>query len=221
MSDEYLMTGSFGLDNDAWQTRFYDEDLPADWRAAFYSTLLRSVYLSPREWRKAVENDWIDEVDENFRFVLHARSADDIRELAGQKVDFTARVAGAVLEYRDSDEDRPRKNKIEELQKLFPVCLDAGPVDYAECGMDKICDSLAVCSVWYPSVQTEPLPSGDFLVTLISDETLPAQREIVTTIEQWMTGQRRARRAGLYNINQNDAPIRAQETRILVELMGV
>ncbi|GBE08507.1 MAG TPA: hypothetical protein ENG90_00375 [Gammaproteobacteria bacterium] len=218
MSDENLMTGSFGLDNDDWQTIFYDEGLPHDWRAAFYSTSLCSVYLPPHEWRKAVENDWTDEVDEDFRFVLQAQSADDLRELTGQKVDFSALVAGVVLEYKYSDEERPRKNEIEELQKLFPVCLDAGPVDHAECGMDKICDSLAVCSVWYPSVQTEPLPSGDFLVTLISNETLPAQRVILTEIEQWMAGQRRA---GLFNTCENDAPIRAQETRILAELMGV
>jgi len=218
MSEEYLMTGSLGLDNDAWQTSFYDEDLPTEWRAAFYSTLLRSAYLLPHEWRKAVENDWIDEVDEEFRFVLHLQSADDIRELTRQKVDFTDRVAGVVLECKDSDEERPQKNEIEELQKLFPVCLDAGPVDYAGCGIDQICDSLGVSGVWYPSVQTRPLPSGDFLVTLISDETLAVQREIVTEIGQWMSGQRRA---GLFNINEKDAPIRAQETRILAELMGV
>ena len=218
MSEEYLMTGSLGLDNDAWQTSFYDEGLPAEWRAAFYSTLLRSVYLPPHEWRKAVENDWIDEVDEEFRFVLHAQSADDVRELAGQKIDFTDRVAGVVLEYKGRDEEGSQRNEIEELQELFPVCLDAGPVDYAGCGIDQICDSLGVSSVWYPSAQNRPLPSGDFLVTLISDETLAAQREIVTEIEQWMAGQRRA---GLFNTTEKDAPIRAQETRILAELMGV
>ena len=218
MNEEYLMTGSLGLDNDAWQTGFYDDDLPADWRAAFYSTLLRSVYLLPHEWRKAVENDWIDEVDEEFRFVLHAQSANDIRELSGLKVDFAARVAGVVLEYKNSDEDGPPGNEIEALKKLFPVCLDAGPVDYAECAIDKICDSLGVCSVWYPSAQTKPLPSGDFLVALISDETLPQQREIVSEIGQWMTGKRCA---GLFNTNKKNAPVRAQETRILAELMGI
>lgn len=218
MSDEYLMIGSFGLDNDAWQTSFYEEGLPVDWRAAFYSTLLRSVYLPVHEWRKAIEDDLFDEVDEEFRFVLHVRSADTVRELARQKVDFTARLAGLVLEYKGNDEKRPRKTEIEALQKLFPICLDAGPVDYAGCGMDKICDSIGVCSVWYPSVQPKPLPSGNFLVTLISDETLPVQREIVTEIQQWMTGQRRA---GLFHTSENDAPKRAQETRILTELMGV
>ena len=110
MNEEYLMTGSLGLDNDAWQTAFYDDDLPADWRAAFYSTLLRSVYLLPHEWHKAIENDWVDEVDEEFRFVLHAQSANDIRELSGLKVDFAAHVAGVVLEYKNSDEER-RKDK--------------------------------------------------------------------------------------------------------------
>ncbi|MEA1888517.1 MAG: hypothetical protein U9N50_01875 [Pseudomonadota bacterium] len=218
MNEVYLMTGSFGLDNDAWQARFYDDELPPDWRAAYYSTLLRSVYLPRQEWRKAIENNWIDEVDEEFRFVLNLQSADDISELISQQADFTARVAGVVLEYRDSNEERPGKNEIEALRKLFPVCLDAGPVDFSECGIDQICDSFGICSVWYPSVQTKPLPSGDFLVALISDETLPMQREIVSEIEQWMTGQRRA---GLFNTSEKNAPVNAQETRILAELMGV
>lgn len=218
MNEEYLMTGSLGLDNDLWQTSFYDDDLPADWRAAFYSTLLRSVYLLPHEWRKAAENDWVDEVDEGFRFVLHAQSSDDIRQLSELQQDFKDLVAGVVLEFKDNNVEKVNKSEIEELQKLFPLCLDAGAVDYAECGIDKVCESLAVCSVWYPAIQPEPLSSGDYLVTLISDEALPVQREIVTKIEQWMAG---TRRAGLYNTSEKDAPIRAQETRILAELMGV
>jgi hypothetical protein len=218
MSEEYLMTGSLGLDNDLWQTSFYDDDLPADWRASFYSTLLRSVYLLPHEWRKAVEDDWVDEVDEGFRFVLHAQSSDDIRDLTELKQDFIALVAGVVLESKGNDDDSVHKSEIEEIQKLFPVCLDAGAVDYAECGIGKVCERLAVCSVWYPAAQSKPLSSGDFLVTLISDETLPVQKEIVTEIEQWMTG---TRRAGLFNTSEKDAPLRAQETRILAELMGV
>jgi len=212
------MTGSFGLDNDAWQTSFYDEDLPHDWRAAFYSTSLRSVYLPPHEWRKAVENDWIDEVDEEFRFVLQAQSADELKEIAGLSKEFIDLVAGVVLEHKESDEERALKSEIEKSQKLYPVCLDAGPVDYNKSGIDKICDNIGTGCVWYPSVQPEPLPSGDFLVTLISEEKLPEQREIVTAIEQWMIG---IRRAGLFNTSEKDAPVRAQETRILTELMGV
>jgi hypothetical protein len=64
MNEEYLMTGSFGLDVDDWQGNFYDDDLPVDWRAASYSILLRSVLLPEQEWQKAVEQNWVEEVDE-------------------------------------------------------------------------------------------------------------------------------------------------------------
>jgi len=218
MSDVYLMTGSFGLDKDDWQTSFYDDDLPPDWRAAFYSTLLRSVYLAPNEWRLAVENNWVDEVDEGFRIVLQAQTADDTREISGLNNAFAKLVAGVVLDYKVGTDEGLPKDEIKALQKRFPVCLDAGPEDYAECGIEKICDDLELAAVWYPADQAEPLASGDFLVTLINDEALPAQREIVTEIGQWMKGQRLA---GLFNTSPKDAPIRAQETRILAELMGV
>ena len=35
---------------------------------------------------------------------------------------------------------------------------------------------------------------------------------------QWMSGHRRA---ALFNTSSKDAPLRAQETRVLAELMGV
>jgi hypothetical protein len=224
MSEEYLMTGSFGLDVDAWQGRFYDDDLPTDWRPAFYSTLLRSVLLPQSEWCKAVNQDWIDEVDEEFRFVLYIASPATgdfsclVKELSQLPAGFAAQVVGVVLQCSPELVTSENETVIKELQQLFPLCLDAGTVDYAESGMDVLCDRLGVACVWYPAAQTEPLSSGDFLVTLINQETLPEQRVVVTELEKWMSGQRRA---GLFNTNMEDAPLRAQETRILTELMGV
>ncbi len=225
MNEEYLMIGSFGLDVDAWQGGFYDDQLPADWRVASYSTLLRSVLLPQAEWQKAVRENWINEVDEDFRFVLYAESAVNdkvlsslVKEFSALPADFSVQVAGIVLQYQPPLAPSGNEAYIKEIQSLFPLCLDAGKVDTSKSGMDVFCDSLGLSCVWYPAVQTKPLPSGDFLVTLINQETLPEQREIVTQIDHWMSGQRRA---GLFNTNKEDAPLRAQETRILAELMGV
>lgn len=225
MSEEYLMIGSFGLDVDAWQGGFYDDELPEDWRAASYSTLLRSVLLPQAEWQKALIEDWIDEVDEEFRFVLYAESSANnkifsglVKELSVLPADFSAQVAGVVLQFQPELIFSDNEAYLKEIQQLFPLCLDAGKVDNSKSGMDVFCDSLGLSCVWYPAVQTEPLPSGDFLVTLISQETLQEQREIVSQIDHWMSGKRRA---GLFNTNEDDAPLRAQETRILAELMGV
>lgn len=224
MSEEYLMTGSFGLDIDAWQGDFYDDDLPPDWRAASYSTLLRSVLLPDREWHKAVEMNWIEEVDKEFRFVLYTeiRNASDLKSLIKRfrtlPEDFSAQLAGVVVKIEPATAESINISMINELSQMYPLSLDVGKVPYAVSGMDVYCDRAGVAAVWYPAAQSKPMAGGNFLVTLINQETLPEQREIVRKIDEWMTGQRRA---GLFNTNKKDAPIRAQETRILAELMGV
>jgi len=224
MSEEYLMTGSFGLDVDAWQGSFYDDDLPSEWRIASYSTLFRSVLLPQEEWRRAIDHHWIDEVDEEFRFVLYANSpaANDpqalLNELSSLPGAFSAQVAGLVLHYDSGSDMNEMSITILKLKALFPVCLDAGMDDYSSSGVDVMCQKAQVSSVWYPAAQAAPLPSGDLLVALIDQQTLPQQREVVEKIDNWMSGKRSA---GLFNMNKNDAPLRAQETRILAELMGV
>lgn len=224
MSEEYLMTGSFGLDVDAWQGSFYDDDLPPEWRAASYSTLLRSVLLPQKEWRRAIKNNWVDEVDEEFRFVLYSNSPTEndlqalIDELSSLPGAFSAQVAGLVLQYDSGSTNNEMISKILDLKELFPVCLDAGMDDYSSSGIDVICQKARISSVWYPAAQAVPLPSGDFLVALIDQQTLPEQKKVVAEIDSWMSGECSA---GLFNTNKNDAPLRAQETRILAELMGV
>ncbi len=212
MSEEYLMAGSYGLDKDNWQPGFYDDALPPDWRAAYYSTLLRCVYLPPAEWYKAVSEDWVAEVDEDFRFILQAETDDHVSELTRIPADFRKLVAGVVVNAE------VEKNRLQQLQKLYTVCLDAGAAEYSETGIKEKCSRFDVSCVWYPSTQSHPLDAGSLLIALFSNETLKEQREIVKKIEQWMAG---SRRAGLFNTREKDAPERAQETRILIELMGV
>ena len=223
MSDEYLMTGSFGLDVDDWQGNFYDDDLPADWRAAYYSTLLRSVLLPHAEWRRAIKENVIDEVDEDFRFVLYLEQGEEglssvVEELSAVPMKFASQVAGVVLACSPEHLFSQGEDAVKELLQFFPLCLDAGKVEYEKSGMDIFCESVGVAAVWYPSIQAKPLPSGDFLVALISEESLTEQRKIVEVLGGWMSGHRRA---GLFNTSMQDAPLRAQETRVLTELMGV
>jgi hypothetical protein len=226
MTTEYLMTGAVGIDNDAWQSVFYDDDLPADWRIAYYSSLLRSVLLPQHEWSKAVDQRWYEEVDEGFHFVLYANSdeAGDmtgvVNELEALPDKFSARIAGAVLKPAATspaqvDELRPL---IERVNSRYPVAIDAGgdvPVDPL---LETCCVEENISLVWYPGSQEEPGQPGKLLVTLIDSQTLREQREIIEKIRDWMAG---GRMAGLFNISPEAAPVNAQETRVLAELMGV
>ena len=122
------MTGSFGLDVDRWQGSFYDDDLPSDWRAASYSTQLRSVLLPQSEWRSAVRDNWIDEVDDAFRFVLycslpsgHMEQRKVIAELASIPVRFSDQVAGLVVEFDSATKESELESLAGRLRELFPL----------------------------------------------------------------------------------------------------
>ena len=176
------------------------------------------------EWQKALTENWIDDVDKEFRFVLHAQlAADDdsdsklLAELDGLPENFSAQVAGIVL-VCDPDSVRRHRQAVKSISRQFPVCIDAGRVDFSSSGIEAFCSQEEVSAAWYPAVQPSPLPSGNILIALISDETLPEQRKIISEIDDWISG---SRRAGLFNTSYKDAPVKAQETRILAELMGV
>ena len=221
MHDDYLMTGCYGVDNDTWQGVFYDDDLPGEWRIAFYSTLLRSVLLPVNEWHMAIDQDWAAEVDDDFRFLLQIDDEVDdsaiITELAELPEEFSSRVAGVVVSC-DASNIANRKALIQAIRKLYPVCVDTGAQDSPGPEIEEYCRSENLSRAWYPAQQASPLPAGDLLVTFISGESLPEQRDIISQIAGWLNERRSA---GLINTSAQDAPVRAQETRVLAELMGV
>lgn len=215
--NDYLMVGTVGLDVDAWQGGFYDEDLPADWRAASYSSLLRSVLLPEHEWKKAIEEDWAGDVDEEFRFVLRAGLA-DIETLRTLPEDLGERVAGVIVEIPSMPVSSKDRDALSRLAEQVPICLDAAPGSQHGDDVEALCGQLDLSRVWYPSVQDAPLESGSLLVVILSDEDLSQQREIVSVLDAWMND---SRTAGIFHASTGNAPVSAQQTRLLAEMMGV
>lgn len=226
MHHEQLLVGTVGLDVDDWQGVFYDADLPRDWRAAYYSTLLRGVMLPAREWREAVVAQWVDEVDTGFRFVLQL-SADIVtlpalvaatRELAALPAGFAAQVAGIVLPVDVGRGLLDWQDALKNLQTLFPLCLDAGGHDVSGSPLAANCREADLALAWYPALSAQPEPAGNFMVAYLHDEDLPRQRAVIEQLGDWM-GEERG--AGLFQQAVKQAPLRAQETRQLAELLGV
>ena len=219
MSDieDYLMVGTVGVDVDAWQGGFYDEDLPEDWRMASYSSLLRSVLVPPGEMARAIGQGWADEVDDEFRFVLRV-GMDDIDLLKALPAALERRTAGCVVELADASLGDELRDRIRDLNRTMPVCLDSAGEALADTDLDDLCGQLGLARVWYPSRQDAPLAQGGILVAIIDEADLPGQRRIVEMLDGWMAG---SRPAGLFHALSDDAPERAQQTRLLAEMMGV
>ena len=67
--------GAVGWNHPGWPEAFYPEEMPEDWRLAFYNTQFRCVYLDRAAWADRAPElwaQWAEETQEAFRFVLEA-----------------------------------------------------------------------------------------------------------------------------------------------------
>ena len=83
----HCLLGAIGWDHDSWVGGFYPDDMPPEWRLAFYNTAFSCVYLAHEEWAgRDLQTlaGWVADTREAFRFVLEAdpaglRDSDKIR----------------------------------------------------------------------------------------------------------------------------------------------
>lgn len=72
--DEYVVyLGTRDWRHEPWVGGFYPEDMPEDWRFAFYATQFSCVWLEAAQWRGAAPDEvrtWLEEAPEGFRFLL-------------------------------------------------------------------------------------------------------------------------------------------------------
>ena len=70
--ESFLRVGTCGWDLPHWQNSFYPDDLPQDWRLAYYANEFSAVLVPASIWQAEQVNleDWADEVGQGFRFYL-------------------------------------------------------------------------------------------------------------------------------------------------------
>ncbi|WP_333841466.1 DUF72 domain-containing protein [Pelomicrobium sp.] len=70
--------GAIGWEHPHWVGSFYPEDLPAEWRLAYYNQWFDCVLVPASRWRAATEEEmigWREDTLARFRFVLEAGPA--------------------------------------------------------------------------------------------------------------------------------------------------
>lgn len=76
----YLYSGTVGWTGSDQFCAFYPEDMPEDWKLAYYNTQFRCVYLPVNIWAHFKEADISvlhDETRDGFRFVLGRSTEND------------------------------------------------------------------------------------------------------------------------------------------------
>ncbi|MDW8322566.1 MAG: hypothetical protein RMK60_00545 [Burkholderiales bacterium] len=110
--DYAVYLGAQGFAHAAWVGAFYPDDLPEDWRFAYYASQFRAVFLphplwtliAPTQWQA-----WVQDCQPTFRFVLEAGPAGGeagvIADLLGQRLGAVAQRDDPRLLWFDAGSD--------------------------------------------------------------------------------------------------------------------
>lgn len=72
-SEKRVLLGAKGWLWPEWEQGFYPEDMPPEWRLAFYNTQFDCVFLSADQWRRIsgeLLNQWHEDTRDAFLFLL-------------------------------------------------------------------------------------------------------------------------------------------------------
>lgn len=112
--------GAHGWQHPAWAEAFYPDDMPEEWRLAFYNTQFRCVFLDRALWQAATPEVWAaraEETQEGFRFVLEASGdascdAAMARALGGRAVFVESAEAAGLLWFDAASDLRALADRI-------------------------------------------------------------------------------------------------------------
>lgn len=224
---EELMVGTIGWDHDDWVGGFYPDDLPDDWRFAYYSNDYRAVlatadHLRPENIAQNIE--WIEDCDDVFRFIIEIPQSivadsrsESLQNFINELAPLASRIGGFLFSTGDDGEDGVRllKSKVELLQPLGPLCMDlTGGSEIPASLLDVIQEyNIGLC--WHPDRHDAPRPGGALLLALSSEDDAKGQRQLIESLEQWM--QQSNGLAGLFL----ESPDAANQARIVAEMLGI
>ncbi|MDD5367141.1 MAG: hypothetical protein PHR30_17530 [Gallionellaceae bacterium] len=85
MSKHSFLLGAADWCGPGWHRNFYPEDMPLEWRLAYYNTQFPCVWLPYAVWGRITlraAEEWLNDTREGFRFLLEADEAEADHEKA-------------------------------------------------------------------------------------------------------------------------------------------
>jgi uncharacterized protein YecE (DUF72 family) len=224
---EELMVGTIGWDHDSWVGNFYPDDLPDDWRFAYYSNDYRAVLATANHFTEADKetvSEWVEDCDEAFGFVvevpqicLNTAGVDSLQVFLGDIESLHSRTRGFLLSLVETTSQMVAQlqPRIELLQEFGPVCIDFENESESSDRLIQLMAEYNLGSCWHPETSETPRVGGALMLALSDEEDPRRQRKIIETLEQWM--QQGNGVAGLFL----ESPEAASQARIIAEMLGV
>lgn len=222
---EELMVGTNGWNHSQWVGDYYTDDLPDDWRFAYYSNDYRSV-LVPADHisSNAAVSEWAEDCDEAFRFVVEIPKNCLLNEDETLLQSFLQRIASLrshlagfylSLDKINNNEVALLQTRVGLLQQHGPLCIDC---DHNAMGSDQLNQLVANHDIglcWHPASSKLPTEGGALMLMLSDEDGAKAQRHLIEALEKWM--QQSHGLAGLFL----HTPAAASQARIIAEMLGV
>ena len=186
-----LRVMAHGWDFPAWVNAFYPEDLPADWRLAYYANEFRGVLVPDACWRASPPADlgsWFEDLAEPFEVYLEWRS-----EMPAERVDLVRRaLPDGLLKGVLAAEGVP-----------VPADLPAWRIDDAG-------------NCWRPDGSRA---DGLGLLTIEMGEE-PSPRDLRALLEEFLAASRGRSRATLVVTGQTPSFRAMRDLEVMAHLMG-
>lgn len=224
---EELMVGTLGWDYDEWVENYYSDDLPDDWRFAYYSNDHRSVLVPADHIKldvKDAASEWAEDCDEEFRFVVeipknHLLAADEatLQSYVKSIASLQSHLAGFYISLGSitKQEIALLQTRVSQLQKKGPLCIDYDRASEASDALRSFASENNIGVCWHADVDSKPATGGSLMLTLSDEQNPKAQRTIIEALEEWM--QQSNGIAGLFL----KTPAAASQARIIAEMLGI
>lgn len=212
------MIGTYGYDCAEWNTTYYPEMLPHDWRFCFFSNQFRAVLIPGEVLRNidaATIAQWREDSDPKFRFVLEvgADQAPEIERLMQMLIPLGAQVAGWILSNNTTASDTAIRAL---ASTTLPIAVDTSAAEFAR--LRTAFPAVRLTRVWRPTQEEfGSQEHAGFTVALVDRIEM---RSLRVLLERLRTGVAQGDTAGLFFLPSAQAPRLAQEARVLTELMG-
>ncbi len=215
-----ILVGARGWDHPSWLGEFYPEDLPEDWRLAYYANAFRSVLVPAQVLVRVHESafaGWVEDVPAGFRFYLEV-STELVAAYAGESAPFVERigplaalVGGVVLRPSDGRDDAGGLRAwATALAGGFPVSL------WPQAGI--AASFPGVGRSWEPG--QSPDFGGDRGCFGVVHSATPDPRELRAQVEAFMAWAGDCVQAMLCFRDAPHVPEQMTRARVIAELLG-
>lgn len=184
-----IIVAAYGWSFPDWCGNFYPEDLPEDWRLAYYSNEFRAVVVPASAWSGddvlEVER-WVEDTSEDFVFYLEVVGVrTDWAKLAQTLRPLGDRLGGILLRPLDVDPDLAMiASELEAAVAVAPIALLLPEKRQPSEVGRLLLQQLKVSLCWNVGEGTPPWTQGGFAVARVAGTMNYTPRQWRETIEQ-------------------------------------